>query len=70
MTTQVTWGVLYTPTATAANIANKVAAINTTNKYAGLMVWDTTNNRMLRAAGATDVSIWYVIDGSTSVTPS
>jgi hypothetical protein len=70
MTTQVSWGVLYTPTATATQIANKTAAINTTDKYTGLMVWDTTNNRMLRAAGGTDVSAWYVIDGSATVTPS
>jgi hypothetical protein len=70
MTTQATWGVLYTPTATATNIANKAAAINTTNKYTGLMVWDTTNKRLLRASGGTDVAPWDVVDGSTSVTPS
>lgn len=54
----------------AANIASKVASINVTDKYAGKLVWDTTNNRMLRAGGALDVSPWYVIDGSVTVTPS
>lgn len=70
MTTQATWGILYTPTALATAIADKTNAINTTNKYEGLMVWDTTNNRLLRASGALDVSPWYVVDGSASVTPS
>jgi hypothetical protein len=70
MTTQVTWGVIYTPTATATQIASKTAAINTTEKYVGLMVWDTTNKRQLRASGSTDVAAWDVIDGSASVIPS
>jgi len=70
MTTQVTWGVIYTPSATAANIANIAAAINTTGKYAGLMVWDTTNKRQLRAAGALPADEWAVIDGSAQVTPA
>lgn len=70
MTTQATWGVLYTPTATATAIADKTNVINTTGKYVGLMVWDTINKRLLRASGATDVSPWDVVDGSASVTPS
>ena len=55
---------------TAANIASKTATINTAEKYSGKLVWDTTNHRMLRANGATDVSVWYVVDGSVTVTPS
>lgn len=70
MTTQSTWGVLYTPTATAANIASAAAVINTTGKYTGLMVWDTTNKRLLRASGGTAVAAWDVVDGSASVTPT
>lgn len=54
---------------TAANIASKASTVNTVNKYAGLFVWDSTNNRLMRANGATDVSVWWVVDGSTSVTP-
>lgn len=57
-------------TATAAAIADKTNAVNTANKYVGKQVWDSTNNRMMRAAGATDVSAWYVLDGSASVTPA
>lgn len=55
---------------TAANIASAAHAVNTTNKRQGLMVWDTTNNRMMRARGATSTSVWDVVDGSASVTPS
>jgi hypothetical protein len=55
--------------ASAADIASKTARINTFGKFTGKQVWDTTNNRMMRAAGETDVSVWWVIDGSASVTP-
>jgi hypothetical protein len=54
---------------TAANIASLTATINTTNKFTGKQVWDSTNNRMVRASGATAASAWYVVDGSASVTP-
>ena len=56
--------------ASAADIASKTASINTSDKYTGKLVWDTTNNRLLRAGGATDVSPWYVVDGSVTVTPA
>lgn len=55
---------------TAVNIAAVANAINTTGKFTGKLVWDSTNNRMMRASGALAASAWYVIDGSTSVTPS
>ena len=56
--------------ATAAAIADKTNTINLGGKHEGRMVWDTTNNRMMYASGSTDVSPWYVIDGSASVTPA
>lgn len=55
---------------TAANIAAKANAINTTGKINGLLVWDTTNNRLMRASGSTDTDAWWVVDGSASVTPA
>lgn len=58
------------PSTTAANIANKANIFNTQSKYVGRGVWDTTNNRLMVATGSTDVSPWYVADGSTSVTPA
>ena len=69
MITQATWATIYTPTATAADIASATAAINTTGKYEGLMVWDTTNKRMLRSSGSTAVAEWAVVDGSAQVIP-
>lgn len=56
--------------ATAANIAAIGNTLNTTNKVAGKIVYDTTNNRMMIASGTTAASAWYVADGSASVTPS
>lgn len=57
-------------TATAASIAAIANAINTANKVAGKVVYDTTNNRIMIASGALAASNWYVADGSASVTPS
>ena len=57
-------------TDTATNIADVAAAINTTNKATGKMVWDTTNNRLLRASGSAAASDWHVVDGSVTVTPA
>lgn len=58
------------PTAPATAIADATDDINTVNKYTGKLIWDTTNTRMMRAAGSTATSAWVVVDGSTSVTPS
>lgn len=68
-----TWFPFGAPTtreATAAAIAAVGNAVNTTGKFAGLLVWDTTNNRMMRASNSNAVDPWWVVDGSTSVTPS
>jgi hypothetical protein len=54
----------------AANIASVGAFINTRNKLFGLMVYDTTNNRVMVASGSLPASPWYVADGSASVTPT
>jgi hypothetical protein len=54
----------------AADIAAVANAINTAGKFTGKLVWDSTNNRMMRASGSAAASAWYVIDGSTSVTPA
>ena len=56
-------------TATAAAIADITNAINTANKVAGKVVYDTTNNRIMIASGAVNNSLWYVADGSAFVTP-
>ena len=68
--TQVSWQFINTVSVTAADIANKTASVNTANKYEGLFVWDSTNHRLMRSEGSADVSVWWVVDGSASVTPS
>lgn len=68
--TQVSWQFINTVSVTATDLASKTAPVNTIGKYAGLFVWDSTNNRLMRASGSTDVAVWWVVDGSTSVTPS
>jgi hypothetical protein len=54
---------------TAANIASATATVNVVGKFSGKMVWDTTNNRMLRASGKNPTDAWWILDGSASVTP-
>lgn len=54
----------------ATDIASIANAINTTDKVAGKIVYDTTNNRIMVASGALDASPWYIADGSASVTPA
>ena len=68
--TKVSWSLVDTQTATAANIASAISTINTVGKYAGLIIRDTTNNRMLRANGSNATDIWYVVSGTASVTPT
>jgi hypothetical protein len=54
----------------ATDIAAVGNAVNTAQKAAGKMIWDSTNNRVMVASGSTAASAWYVADGSASVTPS
>ena len=68
--TSVSWQLINTPSATAASIADKTNAINTVGKYEGLMVWDITNKRLMRASGSADVSDWDCVAGTPSITPT
>jgi len=60
------------PTATAAEIADIDNAINTANKAAGSVVFDTTNSKIKVATGANANSTWVDATGGvgTAVTPS
>lgn len=69
MITKSTWGVLYTPSVLAIDIASVTSSINTTNKYEGKMIWDGTNKRLMRAAGGAAANEWAVVDGSAQVIP-
>lgn len=54
----------------AADIAAIANAVNTANKVAGKVIYDSTNHRLMIADGPLDSDPWYVADGSAFVTPS
>ena len=58
------------PTATAAEIADIDNAINTANKAAGSVVFDTTNSKLKIATGANANSTWVDASSANAVTPS
>ena len=45
------------------------STVNTTGKFAGKLLWDSSNNRLVRASGPLPADVWHVIDGSALVTP-
>lgn len=65
-----TGGYLQIPTAVATTIADISASINTANKAAGSVVFDTTNSKLKIATGANANSTWVDADGTNAVTPS
>lgn len=65
-----TAGYIQLRTATAAEIAAKANAVNTSGKAAGTIVFDTTNSKIKVATGATDVSTWVDAAGTNAVTPA
>lgn len=62
--------VAYFVTATAAALGDLTNAINTTGKFAGKQVWDSTNNVPLWAKGATAGAVWIDGAGTTVITPA
>lgn len=56
--------------AAASSFAAIGSSLNTSGKFKGRRVWDTTNNREMRASGAAAGDSWHVIDGSATVTPA
>lgn len=62
--------VQYFITATAAALVDEANAINTTGKFAGKQVWDSTNNVPLWAAGAGANDVWIDGTGATVITPA
>lgn len=61
---------LWVPSASAADIADKDAAVNTTNKAAGAVVLDSTNEKLKVALGSGATADWVDADGTNAVTPS
>ena len=58
------------PTYPASEIADAAEEVNTTNKAAGVIVFDSTNSKLKIATGATDTDTWVDADGTNAVTPS
>ena len=56
--------------ATAAELADIANAINTTAKYPGKRVRESTNAKWVRAEGATAADDWIYEDGTTPITPT
>lgn len=54
----------------ATNIASSSATVNTVGKFRGKQVFDGNNDRVMIADGSGATDVWYVVDGSASVTPS
>lgn len=57
-------------TSTTAALAAIANAINTTDKYAGKTVFNTTTSRLCTATGSTAGSTWQPSDGTTVHTPA
>ena len=56
---------------TATNLADVGHAINTASKYAGRIVRDSTNNKLVMASGAAAADTWdNIADGSTEYSPA
>lgn len=54
---------------TTAALQTSTNAINTTNKVQGKIVYNSTTKKVYVADGGSPTSAWYVIDGSSSITP-
>lgn len=57
-------------TATTANLTSAAAAINTTDKFLGKMVYNTNLNRPVYATGSAATSAWNYGDGTVAHTPA
>lgn len=58
------------PDYTFAEISSRLHSVNTSHKQIGKVIFDKTNNRLLVASGPNNNSPWYVVNGSSSITPS
>lgn len=58
------------PVRTTAQLADAADPINTKDKYAGRMVWDSTLGQPVWADAALTTSTWSLSTGVVSTTPS
>lgn len=53
----------------STTLLNKTSTINTVDKFAGELIWNTTTLKLYRSSGALDVSQWDAVDASGSIVP-
>lgn len=56
--------------ATTANLSSAAHAINTTDKFAGKLVMNTTTNILNQAQGSGPTDVWQPVTGAAAVTPA
>lgn len=57
------------PSVTTAQLQSAPDGINSSNKYVGRDVFNTTTGKFMRATGAASTSNWITTDGSLTITP-
>ena len=56
--------------ATTEELSSATDNFNTVNKVQGLLVFNATDNKVYVSSGSSATSVWYVVDGSSSITPA
>jgi hypothetical protein len=60
---------MFAGSTTTAALTSKTDLVNTVDKISGKLIWNSTLTKLFRANGATDVSTWTAVDGSSVLTP-
>lgn len=64
------WNINGLAQASSASIAAAANVVNTVDKYAGKLAYDTSNKRMLVAQGPNATDQWELCDGTVAITPA
>lgn len=67
--TWIPFGVLGVQKLTTANLQSATHAANTTNKFAGKSVINSTDKKLYYADGSAPTDVWLSADGATTITP-
>lgn len=52
------------------DLSSATSSSNTVDKVEGLLVFNITDNKVYISSGSSATSVWYVVDGSSSITPA
>ncbi|WP_441373563.1 hypothetical protein [Acinetobacter lwoffii] len=67
--TWIPFGVLGVQKLTTANLQSATHAANTTNKFAGKSVINSTDKKLYYADGSAPTDVWLSVDGATTINP-